>query len=286
MRPPLLALTLTAAAVAATTAAQAADPGEGKVSAASPTVSWKGLVASAGVSQNAWNQDPAAPCDAPACDTFTLEVADQANLQLKLKGFRENTAGGDPTCSIRVTAPDGKQTHNTGPCGPKTEMKVTIKNAAKGKYVLDIANSHVVNTSGPENYEASATLVVPPPAVSPPPSGGPAPAPTTTAPPAQQQPAAATLTAKAPKLSARKLKKAKKFTVKLTSSAPLTGVNGILVNKKKQVGGGRLASLNGSGKLVVKLKKLLKNGSYQLSVGGRDAQGRNAVVAIKLKIKK
>jgi hypothetical protein len=284
MRFPLLALILTPAAIAASVA-QAADPGEGKVSAASPTVAWKGQVINSGVTQTAWQSDPAAACEAPSCDTFTLEVADSGNLLLKLKGFAENRAGGDPTCSFRVIGPDGKPAYHEGPCGPKTELKYTIKNAAKGKYTIDVADSHVV--SAPENYEASATLTG-----AAPPAGGPAPTPVATpaptaappAPPASEPAPAGKLSAKVSKLSAKKLKKAKKFTVTLTSSTPLTAVNGILVNKKKQVGAGRVASLGSGGKLVVKLKKALKKGTYSLAVGGRDAQGRNVNTVVKVKI--
>ena len=276
MRLPLLALLLAAAAVAASVA-QAADPSSGKVSASSPSVSWKGQVLNSGVTNNAWAQDPSAPCEAPACDSFALEVADSANLVLKLKGFKENTAGGDPGCGIRVIGPDGEPTYHSGTCGPKTEMKVTIKNAPKGAYTIDVADSHVVGQ--PEDYEASATLAVPPPNVSPPASTTPPPAP-----PAPAEPAR--LTVKVPALSARKLKKARRFTVTLTTSAPLTGVNGVLVNRKKQIGGGSLPRLEGTGKLVVKVKGVLKKGTYQLGVGGRDAEGRNVVASAKVTVRR
>jgi hypothetical protein len=273
MRFPAAALLLLPVALTVSVA-QAADPGSGKVSAASPTVAWKGQVLDSGVTSNAWGQDPTFECNAPACDRFTLEVADSANLVIRLKGFQENTAGGDPGCSIRVVSPDGQSKLNSGNCGPKTEMKVTIKNAAKGTYQVDVADSHVVGQ--PEDYEASATLVVTPAVGTPGPVATPAPAPSTPA---------ATLTAKVAAQSAKKLKKAKKFTVTLTTSAPLTGVNALLIKAKKQVGGGKLARLEGTGKLVVKLKKALKKGTYDLAVGGRDAQGRNVLASARLKVK-
>ena len=275
MRLPFVALLLTAAAVAASVA-HAADPSEGKVSATSPSVAWKGQVLNSGVSHNAWAQDPSAPCEAPACDSFKLDVQDSANLTLKLKGFKENTAGGDPGCSIRVIGPDGEPTLFSGFCGPKTEMKAIIKNAPKGAYTIDVADSHVVGT--PEDYEASATLAVPSQTTSPQ-------APTTPAPPVQTQPEAK-LTVKVPALSARKLKKAKRFTATLQTTAPLSDVNGLLVNKKKQIGGGKLASLQSTGKIVIKIKGALKKGTYQLGVGGRDAQGRNVVASAKVRVKK
>jgi hypothetical protein len=275
MRLPAAVLLLLSAALTVSVA-HAADPGSGKVSAASPTVAWKGQVLDSGVTSNAWGQDPTFDCNAPACDRFTLEVADSANLLIRLKGFQENTAGGDPGCSIRVVSPDGQSKLNSGNCGPKTEMKVTIKNAAKGTYQIDVADSHVVGQ--PENYEASATLMVAPAPTAPGTVATPAPAPSS-------PPPAATLTAKVPAQSAKKLKKAKKFTVTLTTSAPLTGVNALLIKGKKQVAGGKLARLEGTGKLVVKLKKALKKGTYDLAVGGRDAQGRNVLASAKVKVK-
>jgi hypothetical protein len=281
MRLPLLTLLLTAAAVAASVA-HAANPGEGKVSASSPSVSWKGQVVNSGVTNQAWTADKTAPCEAPSCDSFKLTVEDSANLLIKLKGFAENRAGGDPTCGIRITHPSGEQTYDSNNCGPKTEMKVTIKNAPKGAYVIDVADSHVV--SQPEDYEASATLAVAPQTVSPPVSTTPPTA--NPQPPAQPGGSAPKLTVKVPVLSARKLKKAKRFTVTLTTDTPLSGVNGVLVGKKKQIGSGSLAAFQGTAKLVVKLKGKLKKGTYQLGVGGRDAQGTNVVASAKVKVKK
>jgi hypothetical protein len=277
MRSPAVVLVLLFSVALTVTVANAADPGSGKVSAASPTVAWKGQVVNSGITNNAWAQDPTFDCNAPACDRFTLEVADSANLILRLKGFKENTAGGDPGCGIRYISPDGESHYSSGTCGPATEMRVTVKNAPKGTYQVDVADSHVVGE--PENYEASATLVVPA-------ATAPAPAPAATPAAPVVSPAPATsLSVKAAAQSAKKLKKARRFTISLSSSAPLTGVNAILLNKRKQVGAGKLARLEGSGKLVVKLKSALKKGTYDLSVGGRDAQGRNVIATVKLKVK-
>lgn len=88
--------------------------------------------------------------------------------------------------------------------------------------------SLTVLLSRPENYEASATLAVPP-------SSTPPPAVEAPAPPAAQ-PAEGRLTVKVPRLSARKLKKAKKFTVELTTTTPLMGVYGLLVTRSAAAG--------------------------------------------------
>jgi hypothetical protein len=121
------------------------------------------------------------------------------------------------------------------------------------------------------------------------PGGPPAPAPstTTTAPPTAQ-PAAFDVKVTVPKLSAKKLAKAKKFTIKLKGNA--TGLTAVVRKGAdragKALGSGKLATLKGSGKLTLKLKGKLKKGSYVLSVTGKNAQGQTAEGAVKITVKK
>lgn len=284
MRLPVLTVAALAAA-SSFTIANAADPSSGTISTSAPKVEWGGTVASSGVTNNAWAQDPTFECQAPACDHFALKVATPGNVTLTLTGFVENTAGGDPGCGIRVIHPDGKAEYFSGTCGPKTIMKVVLKNAPAGDYSVDVADSHVASpTSGTEDYKASATLGATA-APAPPPTPGPVATPAPPGPGPSTAPAV-TLTVKAPALSSKKLAKAKKFSATLKSSGPLSKVNALLVNSKKKLGSGSLPSLDGAGKIVVKVKAKLKPGTYQLSVGGRDAQGRNVVATAKVKVKK
>lgn len=91
---------------------------------------------------------------------------------------------------------------------------------------------------------------------------------------------------KVPKLSAKKLAKAKKFTVKLTGNATEL----VATVRKSATGGkalasGKLAKLAGSGKLTLKTKGKLKKGSYVLAFSGKDAEGRPAEGAVKFKVR-
>jgi hypothetical protein len=269
MRSVLLLTSLLMAA-AFPSIASAAEPSSGTVSNSSPSVKWGGTLASSGITNNIWAEDPTFDCYAPACDRFTLEVADSANLVVGLNMLSTNADGSDPGCGIRIVAPDGSSTWHDGSCSESSTMKVTIKNAAKGTYQIDVASSHVC--CGEEDYTASATLAVPPPPVTSPP---------VTTPPAPE----AKLSAKVPSLKATKLRKAKTFTATLTTTAPLSDITALLVNKSKQLGSGTLASLEKSGKITVKVPKKVKKGTYQLSVGGKDAEGRNVVTTAKVRVR-
>jgi hypothetical protein len=123
------------------------------------------------------------------------------------------------------------------------------------------------------------------------PGGPPAPAPAT--PNTATSPAAGTagpgsfdVKVTVPKLSAKKLKKAKKFTIKLTGNA--TGIKAAVrkkLNAGKNLATGKLATLKGKGKLTLKGKKL-KKGTYVLVFSGKNAQGQPAEGAVTIKIKK
>jgi hypothetical protein len=120
--------------------------------------------------------------------------------------------------------------------------------------------------------------------------GGPAaPAPETPAPGTPGAPASQggfDVKVTVPKLSAKKLAKARKFTVKLTGNASELKA----VVRKKLTGGktlasGKLATLKGSGKLTLKTKGKLKKGTYVLVFGGKNAQGQAAQGAVKFKVR-
>ena len=90
------------------------------------------------------------------------------------------------------------------------------------------------------------------------------------------------------KLSAKKLKRARKVTVALSSTGAVQKVSGFLTKGKARVATGSLVSLNGNGRIVLKLSgkaaKSLKAGAYGLSVSGTDEQGRTVGTAIRLKV--
>ena len=117
-----------------------------------------------------------------------------------------------------------------------------------------------------------------------------APAPTTPAPggdpaqpPAQQPVVQFSLAGKPGK--AKAAAKKKKLALKIKSSGPVTGVVAKLVKGKKLVGTGKLAKLDGTAKLTVKLKsKKFKKGSYKLNVSGKDSSGRTAGATLPVKV--
>ena len=264
------------AAAGSIAVANAAEPSEGTISNATPKVEWGGTLASSGITNNIWSEDPTFACNPPACDHFALTVADAGTVTVTLNMLSTNADGSDPGCGIRIIKPDGSAEWFDGTCSEKSAMKVVLKNAPKGEYSVDVASSHVC--CGTEDYKASAFL----PAGAAAPAPGAIPVPTVTPAPAPE----VKLTARVPALSAKKLKKTKKFVATLNSSGLLTNVNGLLVNKTRKLGSGKLASLNGTAKMTVKVKRALKPGRYTLSVGGRDAQGRNAVATAGVRVKK
>jgi hypothetical protein len=280
---PKLPFLVVAALLALTAAiATAATPSSGKVSKDAPSVEWTGTLAESAVAFNAINNNDATPCAPPACDTFALDVADgPANLELAVNLQSVGQDGTPADAGLRITDPDGKITWVSGPSEPDRAFKAVLKNAKSGAYTVDVVNSFI---GSPSDYKAKATLLIP---------GASAVAPPTTNPPASPQepgpaqPAAPapTLTAKAGKASAKKLAKARKLVVKLTTTAPLTKLAAAMRKGSKVLGKGSLASLQSSGKITVKLpKKKLKPGSYKITVQGLDAQGRtvSAVASVKV----
>lgn len=261
---------------------QAASPESGTVSAAAPKVNWEGTVQSSGIFYMAWDEDPEIPCDPPACDPFMLKV-DGAHslLTVSLNVQNESAAGGEGGGGLRIKLPSGEYNWVKGTSGPKTALRVKLKNPAPGDYEVTSVASYIC--CGPSDYLASAEV----------PGGAPAPAPAPAtgapAPSASPEPAPS-ITVKAGKLSAKKLKKAKKFTVALSSNGQVNKLKASFRKGKKAIGAGTLASLNGSGKLTIKIAKKaakkLKKGTYSFSVSGTDSQGRTVGTSLRLKVVK
>jgi methionine-rich copper-binding protein CopC len=243
--------------------ALATEPSSGEVSKANPKFQWTGSTTSSYPNFVAMGQDPdGTPCQSPACDTFALKVAD-GGIDLIFKAHMDKDGSTGPAnTGLRITKPDGTKQYTTGPSGAASELKVTLKKAPAGDYVVDLVNNFV---GQPQTFTASAELAVP---------AAPAPAaPAPAAPPAAQAPAAAPetkLTVKPARIKA----KAKKLSVAVTASAPITGVTATLAKGGKKVATGKAARVEGSAKIAVKLAKKLKPGKYLMTVTGTDAQGR------------
>lgn len=238
--------------------ALAAEPSSGEVSPAAPKVEWTGSTTNSYPNYVAMNQDPeGTPCQSPTCDTFTLTVAGGGVDLVIRANMEEDGASGPANTGLRITKPDGSRQWQTGPSGETAELKVTIKKAPAGEYVIDLLNNFV----GPaEGYMASAELAVPPaaaPAPAPAPEAAPAPAPETK------------LTVKPAKVRATK-----KLKVGVSTTAPLRGVTATLTRGGKRFATGRLSKLSGSRKVTLKARKALKPGRYLVTVAGVDEQGR------------
>jgi hypothetical protein len=200
---PLAALLLLPAA------ASAADPEKAAVSASSPKATWSGTLEHPYPFHNAFNYEPTAgttgsmPCEAPGCDTFTLDVASQADLTIVVQS--EQTS----EMSLRVQNPAGEWTYVDGWSDGAKPTTYKVKKAATGPYVINVV-ARVFGSTNPTavedtaDYTGSATLAVPAPApvVAPVALAAPAPAPVAAPKPAAKK--------KSCKAKARKIKNAKK----------------------------------------------------------------------------
>jgi hypothetical protein len=274
-KPLLIAL---AAAAAAAVPAIAATPESGTVSNASPKVEWSGEAPGYGVGLINVLGSPTGPvCEAPACDTFELTVADVNDLTIS----GDSTTGSGPGCDcpqLFVTRPDGSQDYVSAEADQKAVIK--IRNAPKGVYTVGFSTNEQPQNDA--SYTASAVLAAPPP----PPSEEPAPGASPTPAPQGQQPAPAAspqITIRTRSGSARRAKKGLK--VGLTTNQELTKIVAQLRKGKKVVAKGALAKLNGNGTILVKAKKL-KKGKYTLVVTGNGPNGSKAGASVPFTVKK
>lgn len=259
----------------------AADPSSGTIGSSAPKVDWKGELQGSGIYYQAWVDDPTIPCagDPSLCDPFALTVADGPHpVTIKLHILSTNVDGSDPGAGIRIGNPDGSYQYTQGNASEQTPMVLRLKNVAAGEYEVNVVASHVC--CGTDPYTASAEIA----------GAAPSTGTTTTTPPStppSPQPAPAPqVTVKAGKASAKKLNKSKKFTLTVSTTAPLNNVTGKLLKGKKAVGSAKLAKLSGTAKLVLKLKGKLKKGTYTATVSGTDDQGRTTTAGVKVKVKK
>ena len=92
------------------------------------------------------------------------------------------------------------------------------------------------------------------------------------------------LTVTAPKLVAKKISKARRFSVKLSTTAPLTGVTGQLKKGSKVFGKGSLKSLASKGTMKFKVTRKLKKGTYTLAFAAQGAEAKlTTAVAVKVR---
>jgi hypothetical protein len=239
------------------TPAVAADPESGKVSRATPAVTWSGAITSF-QSWQTYSQGQGR-CVPPSCDTFELEVADgPAPLKITVES-------GDSTMFVEVVKPDGTKELFSG----ETKAAGTIKSAANGVYTINVAQNEQTQAT----HKGTAQLVFPAaaPAATPAPAAQPA--------PATAQPAApATLSLKAAKPRRGRLP------VTIAASAPVTRVAATLKRGSTLVARGALARVDGSAVLRLKLRGKPRRGRHTLRVTAVDGAGRTVVKTLSVKI--
>ena len=210
-----LVLALAALALLPATAS-AAEPATGTVSAASPKVTWSGTIQGGILFHNTYfyegtTADSAGtlPCQAPGCDTFTLENAEGGvDLMLELASDQS------PDISMRIQDPSGTWTYYDGWSDGSPATKVRLKKAPKGTYVINVVIRRLGTTQptavdDTSDYKGTASLAFPAPAVIPPtlPFVPPATAPAQPA-PAKKPSAKAACQKKAKKIKNKRKRKA------------------------------------------------------------------------------
>jgi hypothetical protein len=256
-----------AAGLAAASIALAATPSSGTISPSTPQVKWSGTLTSSGIFYELWGVDPTLSCAPPTCDPFTLKVAEGVhNISIKLNIQSENATGGDPGAGIRIKKPDGSYQYTVGNAGVKTTMTVKLKEPKPGDYEINTVASHICCGDDPYTQRAEIPELV---SVE---DGG-------------TLRVAPQLTIKASGTSARKLAKSRKYRVTVTTSAPLTNVSAKLLKGKKTMASAKLAQLETTAQLVLKLAKKAKpkSGSYTVVVSGEGAGGTQTTAAVKIK---
>jgi hypothetical protein len=84
---------------------------------------------------------------------------------------------------------------------------------------------------------------------------------------------------------AKTAKKGKKLKLKVRSTEAITNLAVQIRSAKKTFARGRLASLNGTATLKLKLRKALKKGAYVVDLVGDDSLGRHRVTAARLRVR-
>ena len=132
--------------------AGAATPASGTVSLASPTATWSGKA-------NGYlftvTNDFVGTCNQPYCDRFALTVAEAGQLTVQA-----TAATGSGFTRIEIRRPDGTWISDGG-AADQRGTSITIKNAAKGDYLVWVLTNRPAHTDG--SYSASATLAPPTP---------------------------------------------------------------------------------------------------------------------------
>ena len=235
--------------------ARGATPDSGHVSADSPKIVWQGRAPGAPfVVGNQLLSDLGQPilCQAPFCDTFSLDVATSADLQI------ESSSCADLVTQIEVQKPDGSTVFADGvDNSPRTIIDLAA--APVGRYVVrTLVNVPVGSTAG---YIGHATLDLP--------------ATTDTLPaPAIDVSQRAVLRVHTSRVSYRRAGRGRRLRVAVSTSAPVSELRATLRRGRVVVGSGRRRQLNSHGAIRLGLRRTLSPGAYRLQLSGSDGSRR------------
>ena len=279
-----LILAVLALAVGATAVVAAPDPPAGEVSKAAPTTSFAGEITEptgAFEIQAQENGGTGGDCPEPMCQEFALTVKDPG-VALSVDSVVDEDGFSQ---TVEIEDPDGKVSQ-TSASDPGT-VKAKVVNPKAGAWIIRLYGSDYVD--GPNatwTYKATVKLTTNAPA-------DPAPEPQATVTPgpggtggqnastggggAAASPV--TLKIAKPKLSAKKLKKARSVTLKLSSSAAVNNVQVSVATgsaaKPKLQGRATAARVANTATVKIKLRRALEKGTaLRISARGTDEQGR------------
>ena len=287
-----LAIPLSVLALAAGAAGVSAapDPESGEVSAAAPTTSFEGAITEpTGAFEIAMQEEGTSKdnCSEPMCQEYALTVKD-AGTMLTIDSVVDDDGFSQ---TVEIEAPDGTITQ-TSAIDPGT-VKAKLKNPKAGAYLIRIYGSDYINESPTWTYKATVTLTTAsttpaPGTTTPDPAATATPSPTPTAPGSPAAPTKLTITK--PKVSARKVARSKSVAVKLTASGRVQNLQVALstgkASRPKLVGRAKVASLEGSKTIKIRVKRKLKPGTLRISARGTDAQGGAVTATATTRVKR
>jgi hypothetical protein len=216
--------------------------GDGTVSRGAPALVWKG---SASGSPVLWADIALAAegqpilCPPAFCDAYTVQVADSADLGI------ESSSCEDDVTAVEVERPDGSRLFADGLEGSPRTI-VDIAQAPVGAYVVRTLVNRAPLEGGA--YIGHATLAFPLPRV--------------------------VLKAASRTLTTAHARHSRSVWFALSASGPITTVRGVLRRNGAVVASGRLAALDGQGRLSLAFSRALRAGVYRLTVTADDDSGQ------------
>lgn len=278
---------LAACVIAAANVSAEPDPPSGTVGAAAPTTSFAGEITEPTGAAEIYFQEQGTSkgnCEEPVCQEYALKVADPGTtLTVKSEvdedGFSQ---------TVEIEQPDGTISQ-TSAADPGT-VTAKVKNPKPGDWLIRIYGSDYINGSPTWTYNATVTLSVPEPEPTPDPVATPAPTPNAGGPGPAGASNPPTLTIRAGRISARKVNRARRLALKLSTTAPVRNLQLALSSGKasrpRSHGRARVATLSGTKTVKVRIARKIKRGRLRVTARGVDAQNRPVAGSARLRVRR